>query len=196
MPSSAVSVFDAHMRECREAVAVYAHLATAAGFRADFNLRFVWIASVSALDHYVSQLILERATVAFADGKPLQPKLLSEVMTFQNAISFRGVDVISAVLQFRKILDAAIRYRSFQSPDSIADGLSFIWPEKKKWGVLGAILNMKPESARRKLSAIVDRRNLIAHNGDFDEGLGLCCTNPVRDSPCESSVVAVVHEQT
>jgi len=24
----------------------------------------------------------------------------------------------------------------------------------------------------------------------------LCCTNPVRDSPCESSVVAVVHEQT
>ena len=25
---------------------------------------------------------------------------------------------------------------------------------------------------------------------------GLCCTNPVRDSSCESSVVAVIHDQT
>ena len=26
--------------------------------------------------------------------------------------------------------------------------------------------------------------------------LGLCCTNPVRESSCDSSVVAVLHEQT
>ncbi|MES2916223.1 MAG: hypothetical protein V4753_13985 [Pseudomonadota bacterium] len=30
----------------------------------------------------------------------------------------------------------------------------------------------KPDSIKRKLSAVVERRNLIAHNGDFDEGLG------------------------
>ena len=29
-----------------------------------------------------------------------------------------------------------------------------------------------------------------------DEFTGLCCTNPVRDSSRESSVVAVMHEQT
>jgi len=26
--------------------------------------------------------------------------------------------------------------------------------------------------------------------------MGLCCTNPMRDSSCESSVVAGLHEQT
>lgn len=31
---------------------------------------------------------------------------------------------------------------------------------------------------------------------DGDYVGGLCCTNPVRDSSCESSVVAVIHDQT
>ena len=31
---------------------------------------------------------------------------------------------------------------------------------------------------------------------DFGVGYWLCCTNPVRDSSCESSVVAGLHEQT
>jgi hypothetical protein len=36
-------------------------------------------------------------------------------------------------------------------------------------------------------------RRLSSLNGD---AAGLCCTKPVRDSSCESSVVAGMHEQT
>ncbi len=37
------------------------------------------------------------------------------------------------------------------------------------------------------------RRNQML---EFFQRLGLCCTNPVRDSSRESSMVAVRHEQT
>ena len=37
---------------------------------------------------------------------------------------------------------------------------------------------------------------IVALNLGRCTGQGLCCTNPVRDSSCESSVVAVLHEQT
>lgn len=37
---------------------------------------------------------------------------------------------------------------------------------------------------------------IITTLADFDVLKGLCCTNPVRDSPRESSVVAAVHAQT
>ncbi|WP_430439636.1 HEPN domain-containing protein [Shinella sp.] len=165
-------IFDVHLRECRDAVAVFDHLEKAAGFKADFNLRFVWIAAVSAMDHYISQVILERATYAYGNNIPLQGKLLADGMTFSNAIALRQADPVNSVLIFRQILDGVIRFKSFQHPDKISDGLAYIWPEKHKWKYISEQLGAESDAVKRKLSAIVDRRNLIAHNGDYDEGLG------------------------
>ena len=39
-------------------------------------------------------------------------------------------------------------------------------------------------------------RSQQGYPSDVTDGEWLCCTNPVRDSSCESSVVAVLHEQT
>lgn len=172
MPSNALKVFDDHLTECDSAIVLYDHLDASLRFSADFNLRFVWVASVSALDHYLTQLILERATLSFSNGSQLTAKLQSEVMTFASAIEFRAADPVRAVLLFRQRLNEAIRFRSFQSPDSISDGLAYIWEQKHKWKEIGATLGGDAERLKRTLSAIVARRNLIVHNGDFDEGLG------------------------
>ncbi len=169
MSSIAKRIFDSHISECREALVIFDHLERQAGFTAEFSLRFVWIAAVSAMDHYVSRLIIEKATFAFGNKLPLQAKLLSDMISFSNAIALRDADPVNAVLVFRTLLDTAIRFKSFQHPDKISDGLSYIWPEKHKWKFISNKISMDEISIKRKLSSIIDRRNLISHNGDYDE---------------------------
>lgn len=171
MSSKAKLIFDGHLDECRDAIAVFEHLEKAAGYKADFNLRFVWIAAVSAMDHYISEVILEMATFAYGNNLPLQGKLLADTMTFSSAISLSQADPVNSVLIFRRILDSVIRFKTFQHPDKISDGLAYIWSEKHKWKFISAKMGLDSEAVKRKLSAIVDRRNLIAHNGDYNEAL-------------------------
>ena len=61
MTSRAKLLFDSHLQECREVITLYEHFEKTSIYRADFNLRFVWIAAVSALISTYTQLILELA---------------------------------------------------------------------------------------------------------------------------------------
>jgi archaellum component FlaC len=65
--------------------------------------------------------------------------------------------------------------------------------------------NEELQSANEELQSVNEELNTV--NAEFQEKIdilnrmhadleGLCCTNPVRDSSCESSVVAGLHEQT
>jgi hypothetical protein len=168
MKSAASSRFLRHISEVDEAITVYGHL-LARGYDAKFNLRFVWIYGVSALDDYVTQLILEVASEKFSDGKPQTQRLLNETAKIQDVYQIIQLNSPSSVIDFRSLLSRSISYITFQSPEAIADGLSFIWTEKDKWRILSAYLGMKPKAARRLLGNIVARRNLIAHNADYDD---------------------------
>jgi hypothetical protein len=172
MISRAKLLFDSHLEECREAIALYEHFEKTSIYRADFNLRFVWIAAVSALDHYVSQLILERATKAYANNEALTAKLLSDGVSLSSALELRGANSVDAILIFRRILSECIRYKSFQHPDKIADGLSYVWAEKHKWQYIAGVLGISLDHLKGTMENIVDRRNLIAHNADYDEARG------------------------
>lgn len=142
MTSRAKILFDSHLDECREAIALYEHFEKISIYRANFNLRFVWIAAVSAFDHYVSQLILERATEAYANKKALTPKLLSDGVLLSSALELRDANSVDAILVFRRILSECIRYKSFQHPDKIADGLSYVWVQKHKWQYIAGVLGI------------------------------------------------------
>lgn len=168
MKSAASSRFLRHIGEVDEAITVYGHL-LARGYDAKFNLRFVWIYGVSALDDYVTQLILEVASEKFSDGKPQTQRLLNEAAKIQDVYQIIQLNGTSGVIDFRSLLSRSISYITFQSPESVADGLSFIWTEKDKWRILSAYLGMKPKAGRRLLGNIVSRRNLIAHNADYDD---------------------------
>ena len=172
MTSRAKLLFDSHLQECREAIALYEHFEKTSIFRADFNLRFVWIAAVSAFDQYISQLILELATEAYANKRTLTPKLLSDGVLLSNALELRDANSVNAILIFKRILSECIRYKSFQHPDKIAEGLSYIWVQKHKWQHVAGVLGITVDELKGTLESIVDRRNLIAHNADYDEALG------------------------
>lgn len=68
-------------------------------------------------------------------------------------------------------LDNEIRerhsYLSFQQPDKIADAIKLV-SNKKLWKEVGITMGKNEKEIKQQLSAIVDRRNKIAHEADIN----------------------------
>jgi hypothetical protein len=63
-------------------------------------------------------------------------------------------------------------YQSFQQPDKIADAIRLI-SDKKLWDEVAVNLGIPAKDVKQQLSAIVDRRNKIAHEADIDPTFGI-----------------------
>jgi hypothetical protein len=163
--------FESHISQCADAITIHEFL-EGNGYSADFGLRFVWVASVSALDYYITELILEKATEHFSNGASLTAKLLSEGVPFAFVMNMRTASPAQAVVEFREIMSNAVRFRTFQKADDVADGLAYVWSEKHKWDKIAAHVGVQTKSAKRKLNGICTRRDLIVHNADYNEATG------------------------
>jgi len=60
-----------------------------------------------------------------------------------------------------------LSYQSFQQPEKIADAIRLI-SDKKLWEEVAQKLGRSAKDVKQQLSAIVDRRNKIAHEADID----------------------------
>lgn len=60
-----------------------------------------------------------------------------------------------------------LSYQSFQQPEKIADAICLI-SDKKLWEEVAQKLGRSAKDVKQQLSAIVDRRNKIAHEADID----------------------------
>jgi len=73
-------------------------------------------------------------------------------------------------------LEAEIReklsYESYQQPNKIADAIRLI-SAKELWKEVAGQLNKPAKDIKSQLSAIVDRRNKIAHEADIDPSYGI-----------------------
>jgi RiboL-PSP-HEPN len=63
-------------------------------------------------------------------------------------------------------------YQSFQQPEKIADAIRLIL-DKKLWDEVTTKLGMPAKDIKQQLSAIVDRRNKIAHEADINPTFGI-----------------------
>ncbi len=63
-------------------------------------------------------------------------------------------------------------YQSFQQPDKIADAIRLI-SDKKLWDEVSTKLGIATKDIKQRLSAIVDRRNKIAHEADINPTFGI-----------------------
>jgi len=173
--------FKSHISQSRDAIEIYEYLKPK-GYHADFGLRFVWVSVVSALDHYISQLIVERATEHFATGTPFSAKLLNDSVPISGLMKLYSANSLQAVLEFRTLISQNVRFRTFQKADDIADGLAMIWNESQKWSKISSLLGIKDKNARYKLNSIAYRRDLIVHNADYDESSGNLTDCKVEDA--------------
>ena len=63
-------------------------------------------------------------------------------------------------------------YQSFQQPDKIADAIRLI-SNKRLWDEIATKLGRSARDVKQQLSAVVDRRNKIAHEADIDPTFGI-----------------------
>ena len=82
--------------------------------------------------------------------------------------SIYNKDLISASMIFKDAIYAKLRVLSFQSPNKIVDGLSFIWDESQKWQRLADKLGSNDITVKQRLNLIVTRRNAIVHEADLN----------------------------
>lgn len=183
--TAAKTRFDIHISQCIEAISIHEFL-EGHGYLADFGLRFVWVASISALDHYVTELIVERSTEHFSNGIPMTSKLANEGVPLESLMAMHALPAMQpqAVLEFRRIVMNTLRLRTFQKADDVSGGLAYIWSEKHKWEKIAASIGLTSKVAKRKLNGICNRRDQIVHNADYNEATG-DLTPCIRDDALE-----------
>lgn len=183
--SVAKSNFDVHIAECDEAIVTYDYLHSN-GFHAEFALKVVWISAVSALDHYITELIVEVCSLHYSASAGATGKLLAERFSVSAIMELQVAAPAARLVIFRRELTRIVRFISFQKPNAVADGLAYVSPELHKWQKIGSVLGIPTSDAKTTLDQIVERRNLIAHNADIDDSSGQKL--PVSKSDAETVV--------
>jgi hypothetical protein len=71
-------------------------------------------------------------------------------------------------IRFEEIIREKLSLLSFQDPQKIGDGLSYIWDEKQKWKKIALSLGISDKAAKLQQRLIVSRRNAIVHEADLN----------------------------
>ena len=128
-------------------------------------LRAEFVMVVSALDHYIHEIVRLRMLDAF-HGKIIQtPAFLRFKVQLGNTI--QGITNPGSDTWLEEQIIEIHSYQSFQLPDKIADAIRLI-SEIQLWQEVAKILNMTDKEVKQKLILIVNRRNQIAHEADMD----------------------------
>lgn len=162
----AVDAFRANITRARELGQLYNVLAviTTPALSAEDLLRAQIVMAVSALDHFVHEVVRQGMVAIYEGTRPLVPGFTK----FQVSLAEAKASIPTSSSQW---VDAAIRqshsYQSFQHPDKIADAIRLIH-EDPLWPALEIRLRVPAKDIREHLKLIVERRNKIAHEADID----------------------------
>ena len=155
----------------------------------DDLLRFQIVYSVSALDKLLHDIIRIGMVQIFIGTRPATSKYLAERISMSAYVNLSSATIPPKEYYFEQEIISKLGIVAYQSPDNIADGLSYIWNEKHKWQKIAAAMAIKEEQARTQLKLIVDRRNKIAHEADVDITSG--GKFAISKSDCESTVLFI-----
>ncbi len=131
-------------------------------------LRAELVLAVSALDHYIHEVVRAGMLEIYRGLRPETPSFL------QFSVSLGSLLGRVDGTERNDWLDAEIRRRhkwlTFQQPDKIADAIRLI-SDVTLWEEVGRRLGMGYADVKNELSLIIDRRNKIAHEADVDPTL-------------------------
>jgi RiboL-PSP-HEPN len=128
-------------------------------------LRAQLVMSVSALDHYIHEIVRLGMLQIYQGKRAETPAFLRFSISLESVR--QGINTPTSC----DWLEAEIRLRhgwqSFQHADKIAEAVRLISPVKL-WEEVSKQLGIDPQDTRRRLNLIIDRRNKIAHEADMD----------------------------
>lgn len=140
-------------------------------------LRAAIVLLVSALDTFIHDVV-RIGMVQILRGERNQTQEYQKFAVTMNLISFDG-----SYRWFEEEIRRRHSKLSFQTPKDIVDILKLIIKEDI-WASMAAYLQENSEQLKKKLNAIVSKRNKIAHESDIDPTSNGESYNPV-DSPAE-----------
>jgi hypothetical protein len=163
-------VFQKNIQQANELGALYAHLSHMVEIPEQFDdlLRSQIVNAVSAFDKLVHDLIRIGMVGIFENQRQSTGKYLSESIAIRHLPTLTANAVPPPAIRFEEIVREKLSVLSFQDPNKLADGLSFIWNEDQKWHQIALGLGMSDADARLKLKLIATRRNAIVHEADLD----------------------------
>ena len=135
-------------------------------------LRAALVTSVSSLDRYIHELVISKIMTELnknhddisSELKKMEISLLGAVEAVKHARKTsektRPMTRIKGILQ-----DKLFRY-TYQQPKEIEQALNMVGI-KSIWSECSAKMGCKAEDIKKRLSAIINRRNQIVHEGDL-----------------------------
>jgi hypothetical protein len=153
---------------------------TTAVLPTDELLRAEWVSRVSALDLYVHELVAQRMLASFEGYLARTDQFNAFRVSMETVERIRtAASAADASSAFDLEVRRQLGFISFQDPEKIADGIR-LCSGVELWNAValhqGATQATKSELAKkikRQLSAIVERRNKIAHEGDLQPALAI-----------------------
>ena len=138
---------------------------TSGAIDTDDLLRSALVSGVSALDHYVHEIV-RKLMIEIADGKREPTEAY-----WRFSVSVRVMMYAANGVPASHCMDEAVRrehgHLAFQQPDKIADAIRLVWTGKL-WPQVATSLGTDAMSLKRKIKLIVGRRNRIVHEADCD----------------------------
>lgn len=181
----AQTLFRTNMRDADALSGLYDYLTKAVTAPMSFDdlLRSKLVYSVSAFDKLIHDLVCHGMVQIFLGKRLATDKYRNEPIplsvmqqlatratppdpTDPTEVAFAAAD--RPELIFERTVRAKLKLLSFQDPEKVAEGLSYIWPEPRKWQRIATEIGWKDEDARKKLKLIAARRNAIVHEADMD----------------------------
>jgi hypothetical protein len=171
--------FDAVWSRCARITALHAYLEANLTeiMKPDELLRAEWVARVGALDLYIHELVSQGMLEVFGGTRnPTQAFQKFRISSETLARIRTAASSTDAGAAFDLEIRAQLGRQSFQFPEDIADAVR-LFSDVELWngvalaqGATPATKSSFAKSLKKDLSAIVERRNKIAHEGDLQPG--------------------------
>ena len=165
-----LALFNSNIAEARNLSGLYAYLSHSISVPNAFDdlLRSQIVYSVSAFDKLIHDLIRNGMVEIFLGKRTATAKYLSESIPLQI-----HAEIISATIPpkehiFEQAIFQKLKVVSYQDPDKVAEGLSYIWGEQYKWQKIASGMTLNDKVAKQTLKLIADKRNAIVHEADID----------------------------
>ncbi len=167
---NARALFNRNIIAAKQAGGIYEYLASSVVSPLSFDdlLRSQIVYSLSAFDKLIHDLVRIGMVETYKGNRPATVKYLNESISLKIHADLVAKSLPPKEHIFEQSLYQKFKAISYQHPEKVAEGLSYVWNESHKWLKIAEKMGLSDSAARTTLKLIADRRNAIVHEADID----------------------------
>ena len=131
---NSLQAFKRNIVTTRELASLHEHLNTHVRMPLTFDdlLRFQIVYSVSAFDKLIHDVVRIGMVETFKGNRPPTAKYLAEKISMSTYGTLDAATIPPKEFYFEQDIIGKLRTITYQSPENVADGLSYVWDETHK----------------------------------------------------------------